>query len=54
MAEPAPRWPASPLIAVPMAAKMPAPMMAPIPSAVSATGPRLRFNPPPTAPSATH
>jgi hypothetical protein len=39
---------------VPMAAKMPAPMMAPIPSAVSATGPRLRFNPPPTAPSATH
>src|SRR5512143_180602 len=54
MAEPAPTWPLSPLIAVPMAAKIPAPMMAPIPSAVSATGPRVRFMPPPTSPSATH
>ena len=54
MAEPAPTWPASPLMAVPIAAKIPAPMMAPMPSAVSCRGPRERRRPPPIAPSATH
>src|SRR5437660_1047801 len=38
IAEPEPTWPASPLIAVPIAAKIAAPMIAPIPSAVSRTG----------------
>src|SRR5438105_5543384 len=54
IAEPAPTWPASPLIAVPIAAKIPAPMIAPIPSAVSCTGPRVRRIPPPTSLSAMH
>src|SRR2546425_452625 len=54
IAEPAPRWPASPLMAVPIAAKIPAPMMAPMPSAVSCRGPRERRSPPPISLSATH
>src|SRR2546425_597301 len=54
MAEPAPTCPESPLIAVPIAAKIPAPMIAPIPSAVSCTGPSDRRSPPPASPSAMH
>src|SRR5438270_2386549 len=54
IAEPAPTWPASPVIAVPIAAKIPAPMIAPIPSAVSCTGPSVRRIPPPTSLSAMH
>jgi len=54
MADPAPTWPESPLIAVPIAAKMPAPMMAPMPRAVSWTGPSVRRSPPPASPSAMH
>src|SRR6266540_3068937 len=54
IAGPAPTWPESPLIAVPIAAKMPAPIMAPMPRAVSWTGPRERRRPPPTDPSAMH
>src|SRR5207244_7936519 len=37
-----------------MAAKIPAPMTAPIPSAVSWRGPRERLRPPPTSLSAMH
>src|SRR6266540_1164765 len=54
IAGPATTWPESPLIAVPIAAKMPAPIMAPMPRAVSWTGPRERRRPPPTDPSAMH
>src|SRR4029077_20477023 len=52
--DPAPTCPASPLMAVPMAAKIPAPMTAPIPSAVSCNGPSDRLSPPPASPSAIH
>src|SRR6266513_3432165 len=41
-------------MAVPMAAKIPAPMTAPIPSAVSCNGPSERLSPPPASPSAIH
>src|SRR6266571_4931228 len=54
IAEPAPRWPESPLIAVPIAAKIPAPMIAPMPRAVSWRGPSVRRSPPPAAQSAMH
>src|SRR5690349_6535005 len=54
MADAAPTCPASPLIAVPMAAKIPAPMTAPMPRAVSCNGPRERLSPPPASPSAIH
>src|SRR2546425_8384244 len=54
IADPAPTCPASPLIAVPMAAKIPAPTMAPMPSAVSCSGPSERRRPPPASPSAMH
>src|SRR5437588_3264100 len=54
IAEPAPTWPASPVIAVPIAAKIPAPMIAPIPSAVSCTGPSVRRIPPLISLSAMH
>src|SRR5881628_3163221 len=37
-----------------MAAKMPAPIIAPIPSAVSCSGPSERLSPPPASPSAMH
>src|SRR5438105_1212986 len=54
IAEPAPTWPASPVIAVPIAAKIPVPMIAPIPSAVSWTGPSVRPIPPLISLSAMH
>src|SRR5213080_2906417 len=54
IAGPAPTWPESPEIAVPIAAKIPAPMTAPMPSAVSWRGPRERLSPPPTSLSAMH
>src|SRR4029077_10714271 len=54
IAEPAPGWALSPVMAEPMATKMPAPMMAPTPRAVSWTEPRERLRPPPEAPSAMH
>ena len=54
IAAPAPTCPASPLIAVPIAAKIPAPMIAPMPSAVSCTAPSVRRMPPPTSLSAMH
>src|SRR2546426_7287945 len=54
IADHAPACPASPLIAVPMAAKIPAPMMAPMPSAVSCSDPSERRRPPPASPSAMH
>src|ERR1041384_412096 len=41
-------------MALPIAAKMPAPMMAPSPSDVSCTGPSERLSPPPFSPSAIH
>ena len=53
-AGPAPGRPASPEMADPMATKMPAPMIAPTPSAVSWTAPRERLSPPPLSPSAMH
>src|SRR5262252_618887 len=42
-AGPAPSWCAPPAAAVPMVAKIPAPTMAPMPSAISWSGPRARF-----------
>src|SRR2546426_4721370 len=54
IAGPAPTCPESPEIAVPIAAKIPAPMTAPMPSAVSWRGPSERLSPPPTSLSAMH
>src|SRR5436190_1657308 len=54
IAGPAPTWPESPEIAVPMAAKIPAPMTAPMPSAVSWRGREGRLSHRPTALSAMH
>src|SRR5258708_4604322 len=53
IAGPAPgRTPASPAIAVPVVAKIPAPMMAPTPSAVRCHFPRARLSPLPSPVSA--
>src|SRR5690349_15446267 len=52
-AGPAPGRAASPTIAVPVVAKIPAPMVAPTPSAVRCHLPRVRFRPPRCAMSAS-